>query len=104
LTSHQHEAVSPYCRQLAANPVQGLGEGRLGEHGDRIGIPQQGRQSTFLQQSAHGDNDDAGFGRSPVGGHQLQTVGQYNGDLLALGDAVGQQGVRQAVNDSVQFW
>ena len=42
LTAHQHEAVSTYCRQLAANPVQGLGEGRLGQHGDRIRNPAAG--------------------------------------------------------------
>ena len=57
----------------------------------------------ILHQRAHGDDDNAGLCRSPVGGHRLQTVRQNRGDLLALGDAVGEQYVRQAVNRSVQF-
>ena len=103
LTADQDTAVGPQRRQLAANAAEGIGEGRIGEHGDRVGIPQEARKSMVLQERAHRNDVDAGLGCGPVGLHQLETVGKDRGHLLALDDAGGEERVRHAVHRGVQL-
>jgi len=97
----QHEL--PDFGQIGANPAQHGGSGAIRQHDDAVGIPQQGGQAAVLEQGTARHDDDAGLGGGPVGGHQLQAVGQYRSHFFALANAAGQQGVGQLVDAGVEL-
>ena len=100
--SHQHVAVFGDGGQIAAQPVQHVGEVLVGDHQGGVGVFQQGGKAALVEHSAAGHDDQTGFGRGPVCRHELGAVGQDRGELVAFGEPAGQKGIGQLVHVSVK--